>query len=712
MHPSELSKNNRILIIDDNPAIHEDFRKILGVKTDTSAALDNMLEEVFGKETRKGIKIDFQIDSAYQGQDGLAMVEQSLVEKQPYAMAFVDMRMPPGWDGVETITQIWAKDASIQIVICTAYSDYSWQEIVSQLGNSDRLVILKKPFDSIEVLQLAHAMTKKWIVTQQAGQKFEDLNRLVQAQTQELLAGNERLTAEMAERELTRAALKNSEERLAKAFEACPLPIAILKLLDHSCVLLNQAFLNATGYEREQLLGHSPWGKGLLLPADTLTEVAQHLASGGTVIRRECQLQSEQGEIHPALIWIEPFQLESGPHLLAIVQDIADQEKLESQLRQAQKVEAIGHLAAGIAHDLNNLLTVILGHTGIQLAKPQLEPDLHASLNEVQDAGQRAASLTRQLLVFSRKQVIQKRAISLNTVIHNVEAMLRRLIPEDLILHFEHAADLPLIHADVCNLEQVIVNLMVNARDALAPGGKLSIRTSTVRLDAQNPPQHAEAREGHFVTLTVEDNGIGMDEPTLTHIFEPFFTTKPVGKGTGMGLSTVSGIVHQHDGWIEVSSTPGAGSSFCVYLPVTTTPQTTAAVALPTPPTGPLAKGERVILLVEDDDHVRALARTILRSLGYQVIEAQDGPQAIALWQAFEGTIHLLLTDMVMPGGLSGKDVAERFQADRPDSRVLYSSGYSVDLFDGDLNLREGFNYLPKPYFPAQLKEAVACALS
>ncbi len=705
----ELTENNRILIIDDNTTIHDDFRKILGGSTEAVAALDDVLADVFGETHRKGVKINFQIDSAYQGQEGLAMVERSLEENYPYAMAFVDMRMPPGWDGVETITRVWAKDPCIQICICTAYSDYSWQEIVTKLGNSDRLVILKKPFDSIEVLQLAHAMTKKWMVTIQAGQKLEDLNRLVQAQTYELKENNEKLTAEMAERELAREALKNSEERLSKAFEACPLPIAILRFHDHACVQINQAFLDATGYDRLEMVGNSLWKAGLGMESRTLLEVMGQLAQGTAVLRQECRIVTKGGEERTALLWMEPFELATGPHLLAIVQDVSEQEVLETRLRHAQKVETVGHLAAGIAHDLNNLLTVILGYSSFQLGKPGLDNVLKDQISEIQSAGQRAAALTRQLLAFSRKQVMQKRAVSLSGVVNNVQAMLRRLVPENITLVFGHPAELPLILADVCNLEQVIVNLVVNARDAMPAGGTLSICTGVAQISAAQATRHMEAREGNFVTLSVTDTGEGMSAETLAQIFEPFFTTKEVGKGTGMGLATVSGIINQHEGWIEVSSTRDKGTTFRVFIPVTERPEELTPKQIPS---APRRGNKETILLVEDDDTVRALARKMLQAAGYRVMEASDGPMAVATWRGFNERVDLLITDMVMPGGLSGSDVAERFHADRPEGKILYSSGYSVDLFGGDHSLLEGVNYLPKPYFAEELIEAVARACS
>ncbi len=707
--PSIMTANNRILVIDDNAEIHADFRKVLGPTQPASGALDTMMTQFFGPKATTLAQSDFELDSAFQGKEGLAMIAQSIAEGRPYAMAFVDVRMPPGWDGVETITRIWEIDASIQVVICTAYSDYSWQEIIAKLGKSDRLVILKKPFDSIEVLQLAHALTEKWLVTQQARHKLADLNRLVDERTHALQTSNHQLKLEMAERELAQEALKISEDRLAKAFDASPLPVAIVRLHDHSCVQLNPAYLNATGYSSEELLGRSLWETGLVADSPSQAETMDMLLRGQPLRQHPSHLVSKTGEKRAARLWIERFELASGPHLLAIVQDISEQLALEAQLRQSQKMEAIGHLAAGVAHDFNNLLTVVAGHTSLQLAKKQLDSEVAWSLEQVQAAGERAAALTRQLLAFSRKQIMEKKVVLLSDVIQNVASMLRRLIPETITITFDHSPTLPPIYADVCNLEQIIVNLAVNARDAMPTGGTISIHTDATEVTASKNPSSADSRLGRFTRLTVTDTGTGMSKETLARIFEPFFTTKEVGKGTGMGLATVLGIIQQHEGWIEADSELGKGTTFRVYFPITDLVESTEAAPAETP----RRDGTNdVILLVEDDADVRALARCVLEDSGYQVLEAADGHQAIAAWQGFAGHIDLLLTDMMMPGGLSGSDVADRFRIDRPDSKVLFSSGYSTELFSGQINPRVGYNYLPKPYLARQLTEAVSLALT
>jgi len=701
--------NNRILIIDDNPAIHEDFRKILLGGLHGDQATDDLLSAVLGRSEKRESRTAFDLDSAVQGQDGLAKVEAALAEGRPYALAFVDIRMPPGWDGVETITQIWAKDPALQVVICTAYSDYSWQEIVEKLGNSDRLVILKKPFDNIEVLQLAHAMTKKWIVTRQAAAKFEDLDRLVRERTSELLKLNLELATEIGEREQAQAALRLSEERLGSAFDACPLPTAILQVFDQRVIQANPALLAATERSVQEIVGQPLWDAGFEAPEEFRRSAAARLFRGEALRRYECEFRTRNGDRRHGLLWLEPFALATGPHVLAILQDVTDQSALEARLQQAQKMEAVGHLAAGVAHDFNNLLTVIHGHTSMRLRSANLDRKVADSLAAVQHAAERAADLTRQLLAFSRKQVMEKGTLCLAGVIANVSAMLARLIPASIHLRFEHCAERPSIYGDRCNIEQVLLNLVVNARDAMPRGGEILVSTELAGIDAGYVRRVPEARVGEFVCLQVSDTGEGMDEKTMRQIFEPFFTTKETGKGTGMGLATVHGIVKQHDGWVEVESTPGDGTTFRVFFPLTE-PAPKASVPALTAPVESIAG--RTVLLAEDDSDVRALARQVLEESDLRVIEAADGPSALILWQQHRDEIDLLLTDMVMPGGLSGADLADRILAECPGLPVIYSSGYSVALFSDDRQFRKDVNYLPKPYLARELISIVATALS
>jgi two-component system cell cycle sensor histidine kinase/response regulator CckA len=384
----------------------------------------------------------------------------------------------------------------------------------------------------------------------------------------------------------------------------------------------------------------------------------------------------------------------------------------EEQLRQSQKMEAIGHLAGGVAHDFNNLLAVIRDNTELVLMTGgQLSGTVSDCLTEVVAAADRAANLTRQLLTFSRKQVMQYQPLDLNEVIGNFTKMLKRIISEDVQLQCNYAARLPAVMADVGMLEQVLVNLAVNARDAMPKGGQLLVATETTRLDADYARTHPEAGAGEFVCLSVTDTGTGIDPEHLPHIFEPFFTTKDVGKGTGLGLATVYGIAQQHQGWIEVASKPGLGSTFRIFLPAI---QGSLAIGPETDPAAPKpAGGSETILLVEDDEAVRSLTGRVLKHFGYHVHEAASGPQALELWRAHKEEIALVLTDMIMPRHMSGRELIEQLLAERPALKFIIMSGYNGESVSADTTFlrRTRSRFLQKPCDSSTLLRAVREAL-
>jgi signal transduction histidine kinase/ActR/RegA family two-component response regulator len=421
--------------------------------------------------------------------------------------------------------------------------------------------------------------------------------------------------------------------------------------------------------------------------------------------RGELNNRKKNGESYWELASISPIMNTAGAitHFVAVKEDITERKRLEAQLRQAQKLEAIGQLAGGVAHDFNNILAAIIMQVGLLQMKSDLNEEIRQALKELEAGAQRAASLTRQLLMFSRRSVLAVKPVDLNEVVTHLLKMLNRLIGEQIDLRFDRKTDLPIIDADAGMLDQVLMNLVVNARDAMPKGGRITIGTSVAHLGAAQAAENPERRPGTFVCLKVLDTGCGMDPTTSKRIFEPFFTTKEIGKGTGLGLATVHGIVAQHKGWLEVESEVGHGTCFLVYLPVsdlgTQEPQARTKQ--------PVKHGTETILLVEDDLEVRRLFCQALRALGYQVHEANDGPQAMGIWKEYSSAIDLLLTDMVMPQGMTGLDLAERLQALKPSLKVIISSGYSAEMVQVGPPKKQSVVYLPKPYEAKVLADTV-----
>jgi PAS domain S-box-containing protein len=396
-----------------------------------------------------------------------------------------------------------------------------------------------------------------------------------------------------------------------------------------------------------------------------------------------------------------PIQPTHSVHCYA--EDITDRLTLEMQLRRSQKMESIGQLAAGLAHDFNNILTIIQGHSSLLLQRQKSAEASQDSLRQICAAAERAANLTRQLLLFSRKQLAQPRTLDLNSTIETVANMLRVLLGESISIELELAEELPAVEADEGMLEQVLMNLAVNSRDAMPRGGRIMISTMERRIDERYARRVREARPGKFVAFRVSDTGTGMSAQTLAHIFEPFFTTKEVGKGTGLGLATAYGIVKQHQGWIEVETKEGAGTTFTILLPATD--KRAEVRAQPVGPHEP-PHGTETVLVVEDEEPLRHLVTEVLRHSGYTVHAAGNGADALSVWKKHRDHIDLLLTDIMMPEGMSGYDLADKILADRPALPVLFTSGYAMDVVGGSAPVA-GRSFLQKPYDPVTLAQAV-----
>ncbi len=469
----------------------------------------------------------------------------------------------------------------------------------------------------------------------------------------------------------------------------------------------------------EQVFGHaradvlSKLLPELLLPEATREnyqrEVAQCPASNnGVVVGRRLELTARRadGAEIPVELAISRAERENQPIVIGLWRDLSAIKRAEQQLLQAQRMQLVGQLAGGIAHDFNNLLTIINGHT--EALFTSLRADFRACMRiqEIARAGDRAAGLTRQLLAFSRQQIFKSRLLSLNDLVTDFQRVLGRLISENIQLTTNLSPNLGQVKADPNQIEQVLVNLTVNARDAMPTGGHLSIETANVELDEVYARSHPEAKPGHYAVLAVSDTGCGMDKETQARIFEPFFTTKAHGKGTGLGLSTAYGIVKQSGGYIYVYSEVGKGTTFKVYVPLVAD---LPVAALP-PRSTPASIGHETVLLVEDEDGVRLLLRSTLEDHGYAVLEAAHGADALAVAEAFDQPIDLLLTDVVMPG-MGGRELAQRFADLRPDTKVVFMSGYTDDMVIRHGVLEAEVEFIQKPYTMRALLQKVRAVL-
>ncbi len=477
-------------------------------------------------------------------------------------------------------------------------------------------------------------------------------------------------------------------------------------------VYANPAFETNTGYTRAEALGQNPriLKSGKSDPT-FYEEMWKTLARGEVWKGRFINKRKNATEFEEEAT-ISAVHDSAGKvvNYVAVKRDVTREVALENQLRHAQKMEAIGTLAGGVAHDFNNLLTIIQGHVTLAQMEDGAPLPLKESFEEIQRATERAAGLTRQLLTFSRRQTMRSRDLDVNEVVAGITKMLQRILGEDMSMHLTYAPHPLFTHADAGMMDQVLLNLAVNARDAMPKGGRLIIETSSIDFDESSATQIPDGRAGSFICLSVSDTGSGIPKEVLPRIFEPFFTTKDVGKGTGLGLATVYGIVHQHEGWITVCSDVGHGTTFRVYLPRN-------AGAPPeeerkTEVRMDALRGTETILLVEDEPALRDLVRTILSQLGYRILEAPSGVQALDVWEQNRAEIDLLLTDLVMPDGMTGMELAARLLEQSPKLKVIYTSGYSSEIAGRDVPLKPGMNFLAKPFNTQTLAETTRRALN
>ncbi len=626
----------------------------------------------------------FLLDTACSGEEALGLIAQRAPD-----LILLDIMMP-GMDGYEVAKRIKANPLtrSIPVIMVTALDDRKAMLLGLSAGAED---FLTKPVDRAEL-----------------SMRVRNLLRL------KTLGDSQERYSKMLETEVGRRTvdLVESERLYRSTFDGAPVGIVHVGL-DGRWLRVNQRLCDLLGYSAQELQEVPEKRVALSEPVVGEAEAFQRLAAGSLDRYRidEKQYRRSDGTRLWARVNVSVHRDSRGKaaHFIKVIEDITERRALESQMRQASKMDAVGQLASGIAHDFNNLLSVILSYSHLLAADLRESDPMRADLNEIQGAGLRAVALTRQLLAFSRQQILQPQIVNLTEIVAGLENMLRRLIGEDVELTVIGNTEVSKIMVDPGQMEQVIVNLAVNARDAMPRGGKLTLETSEIVLAETYAAEHVGVRPGPHVMLAVSDTGVGMDKATQARMFEPFFTTKEVGKGTGLGLATVFGIVRQSEGTMGVYSELGKGTVFKIYFPTAVGAVVPRSSARPSDSRS--LRGAETILVVEDDERVRLLACTILRKLGYHVLDAQSGGDAFLLCEQHTATIHLLLTDVVMPR-MSGRGLAERLLIVRPNMRVLYMSGYTNDSVVRHGILDSTIAFIQKPITPATLARKVREALA
>jgi len=501
-----------------------------------------------------------------------------------------------------------------------------------------------------------------------------------------------------------RKRMEAERERLIAAIEQAG-EVIFLTDRDGEIIYVNPAFEPVTGYTKEEAIGRNP---RMLKSGKQDQAFYQNLwdtIKAGKTWKGRMVNRRKDGSLYTEETTISPVLDGSGRLLnyVAVKKDITAQLEMEEQFQQAQKMESIGRLAGGVAHDFNNMLGVIIGQAELALDEPGIDEKLKAGLNEIRKAAERSANLTRQLLAFARKQAIAPRVIDLNQAVEGLLKMMRRLIGEDIALTWLPASNLWPVKMDPSQVDQILANLCVNSRDAIGGAGSVTVQTANHSFDETFCKSHKEFSQGEYVCLAVSDDGCGMDEQTIEHLFEPFFTTKEVGRGTGLGLATVYGIVKQNRGFIIVDSFPGKGTTFEIYIP--RHEEQLAEQKADKPEPSEKGKGETV-MVVEDDPSLLLLISRILTGLGYQVLAAASGEPALAMAESHQGPIHLLISDVIMPG-MDGRALAARLRAARPKIKVLFVSGYPADILARKGLVEEGVSFLSKPFAPARLAAKV-----
>jgi PAS domain S-box-containing protein len=658
---------------------------------------------------------DYQVVTAPNGAEALAKARQN-----PPDLIVSDILMPV-MDGF-ALCREWKKDERLRhipfVFYTGTYTDERDQKFALGLGAEQFIVKPEEPELFLRAIRevIQHVQRSPARVPIEAPRQDENgylkqyneaLIRKLEAKTEQLAQANRQMESNITERKLAEAEIIRAKEEWERTFDAVPDLIALIDV-NHRIIRANRAMAARMGSTPEQVVGQPCYEAmhGLSAPADFCPH-SKLLASG-----KEQRAETVEERLHGTFdVSVTPLRDATG-HLVGsvhVARDITERKRaeaervaLDQQLRQAQKMESVGQLAGGVAHDFNNILTGISGYTELALERLEAASPMREDLAEVLRLSKRAAELTRQLLAFSRRQTLEPQVLNINAMIADAAKMLKRVLSEDIDLHFAPAPDLGNVRADPMQIEQVLMNLAINARDAMPAGGKLTIETANVELDVEYTASHISVVPGRYVMMAVSDTGHGMDAATQSRLFEPFFTTKDKSKGTGLGLATAYGIVKQHGGHIWVYSEPGKGATFKIYLP-----RVEEAASVVNPPVEPsMTRGEETLLIVEDEPAVGAIAERALKARGYTVLIARSAEEAESLFSEHHARISLLLTDVVLPG-INGPKLYERLRTRDPSLKVLYMSGHTDNATVHQGVLDADVAFMQKPFTLATIARKV-----